>query len=220
MGSNAFLSYFFPSFPCSFMSASCPELQRFFKCSSSPHPALAGLCAPHTCRDKEPAHLISCTILMGSTFSVLSSRKRPFHHSLGSPWSEACCTNTRQGYRTDLVLAKKEFYVKTITNGCRWEQKTEVSLWALPWTLLWAAFSFPILSFPASLRQTRSTLVFNNRGNSSDFDQSALARVSGGLQLQLSSPSLLRSKTTQEDHICRLAINKAIPSFRKIGKLC
>lgn len=59
-----------------------------------------------------------------------------------------------------------------------------------------AALSCCFLSspFPAALRQTRSTLVFNNRGNSSDFDQSALPRVSGGLQLHLSSPSLLHSK--------------------------
>lgn len=74
--------------------------------------------------------------------------------------------------------------------------------------------------FPSSPRQTRSALLFNNRGNSSDFNQSALLKVSGGVQLQFSFPSPLRSKNTQEHHVCRLAINKGFPSFRKIGKLC
>lgn len=78
----------------------------------------------------------------------------------------------------------------------------------------------PLQLFPASLRQTRSALLFNNRGNSSDFNQSALLGVSGGPQLQLSFPSPLHSKSTQEHHICRLAINKEIPSFRKIDELC
>lgn len=53
---------------------------------------------------------------------------------------------------------------------------------------------FPLRLFPASLRQIRSALLFNNRGNSSDFNQSALLRVSGGPQLQLSFPITLRKK--------------------------
>lgn len=96
---------------------------------------------------------------------------------------------------TPLRIGAPQRGVSVVSNLCSWATKRERSIsLSLLRRHFYSGCLFPLQLFAASLRQTRSTLQFNNRGNLSDFNHSILLRVSGWLQLQLSFPSAFAQK--------------------------
>lgn len=119
------------------------------------------------------------------------------------------------------ALAKKDFRANTVSNCCRWETEWGENIGVSPssnTSTLGCCFlcsSFPhVWHKPGALFYLIigeiQVISINQPYSSSLEDRSSSS----------SSFPHYAQKNTQENHICMLAINKEMPSFRKIGKLC